>query len=363
MSSSTSRSSAVEKLSGRTEEPVCLAGFDGFVDQILHLVGERTDVDQFQRLEQMSAFGELILEASGKSANVELVPQQTKLGGNGPIMAQALLSLGNAVSYAGALGTPEIHPVFRSFAEDCDRVLSIADPGRTDALEFHDGKLMLGKMQSLKNVTWDRLLEHISRENLLELLRETDLVACLNWTMVPYMNGILEGVAELLPELESRVQLFMDLADPRKRTARHKRAVMERLRDLQEQADVMLGLNEEESEQIAEVLDLSSTPDHTKRAERIRRDLGLSRVVVHPVKTAHVATPDHTASVEGPYTASPEISTGAGDHFNAGYVFGELLGLTPGEALQAGVHCSGYYVRNAAPPSRTELVEFMVERM
>ena len=33
------------------------------------------------------------------------------------------------------------------------------------------------------------------------------------------------------------------------------------------------------------------------------------------------------AFVNGPFTAKPKISTGAGDHFNAGFVIGRLLGL------------------------------------
>ena len=69
---------------------------------------------------------------------------QRKLGGNGPIMANALACLGLHVTYLGCLGYPEIDPVFRDFATRAT-VRSIAEAGHTDALEFDDGKLMLGK--------------------------------------------------------------------------------------------------------------------------------------------------------------------------------------------------------------------------
>ena len=41
--------------------------------------------------------------------------QLTKLGGNGPIMANALASLGLRVTYLGNLGYPNLHPVFPRF--------------------------------------------------------------------------------------------------------------------------------------------------------------------------------------------------------------------------------------------------------
>jgi len=37
-------------------------------------------------------FGQRIVDAAGKSLNIELYPRLEKLGGNGPIMAHALLT-------------------------------------------------------------------------------------------------------------------------------------------------------------------------------------------------------------------------------------------------------------------------------
>ena len=87
--------------------------------------------------------------AAGKSTNIELVNQVTKLGGNGPIMANALASFGIAVTYIGNLGYPTLHPVFEPFAKVAE-VHSIAEPGHTDALEFEDGKIMLGKKHIIR---------------------------------------------------------------------------------------------------------------------------------------------------------------------------------------------------------------------
>src|SRR5438552_10846420 len=128
-------------------------GLDGFVDEIIYAVDKRESAEKFQRLPTISALSGRISAAAGKSTNIELVTQRTKLGGNGPIMANALARLGVKVIYVGALGYPHLHPVFTEFARRAE-VYSIADPGRTDALEFEDGKLMLTKTTSLNEVTW-----------------------------------------------------------------------------------------------------------------------------------------------------------------------------------------------------------------
>jgi len=100
------------------------------------------------RLPTISQLAERLAAAAGRSANVELVSQLTKLGGNGPIMANALASFGLKVTYLWNPRLPEFAPGLCGLANRAE-VHSIAEPGCTDALEFEDGKIMLGKHQSL----------------------------------------------------------------------------------------------------------------------------------------------------------------------------------------------------------------------
>src|SRR6266567_2397920 len=65
----------------------------------------------------IDVFGNKILRAAGQSSNYELVVKQMKLGGNGPIMANALASHGMSVTYIGCVGYPTIHPVFAELAK------------------------------------------------------------------------------------------------------------------------------------------------------------------------------------------------------------------------------------------------------
>ncbi len=83
--------------------PSFVAGFDGFVDTILHAVSERRSSTEYSRLTTLKAFSERILAASGRNMNIEMVPRLTKIGGNGPILAYALAHFDIPVSYIGCL--------------------------------------------------------------------------------------------------------------------------------------------------------------------------------------------------------------------------------------------------------------------
>jgi hypothetical protein len=56
---------------------------------------------------------------------------------------------------------------------------------------------------------------------------------------------------------------------------------------------------------------------------------------------------------------NPKISTGAGDHFNAGFCLGCLLGGDLETNIRLGVANTGYYVREAKSPTLSELSGFV----
>jgi sugar/nucleoside kinase (ribokinase family) len=344
-----------------------VVGLDGFVDEIIAVVDKRHGGDRYDPVRTIAAMGEKIRNAAGESSNYELVVKQRKLGGNGPIMANALACLGLRVTYLGNLGYPDVDPVFRDFATRAE-VRSIAEPGHTDALEFDDGKLMLGKHESLGDVNWDNLVARVGRDEIQRLMDGATLIGMVNWTMLPQMNGIWEKlIAEVLPGggggAGPRRTLFVDLADPEKRTFEDIRNALGYLTRFQRHVDVILGLNLKEASEVSHVLGLPAEPDPEATIERyasaIRRALGIGCVVIHPRRAAAAATESATARFAGPFVQHPMISTGAGDHFNAGFCLGRILGLGLEESLCAGVACSGYYVRTAQSPSAEQLAEFI----
>ena len=352
---------ALQAAAGRPAQLHAFLGLDGFVDEIFHVVDKRESAEKYQRLPLMAQWGDRIRAAAGKSTNIELVRQRIKLGGNGPIMANALASLGLKVSYLGNLGYPNLHPVFADFAKRAE-VSSIAEPGYTDAVEFEDGKVMLGKHQSLREVTWTNLKARFGQDKFAERISAAQFVGFLNWTMYNAMNEIWTAtLAEICPRLTGpRRTLFFDLADPEKRTPGDIAEALKLITQFEKYFDVILGLNEKESSEIGNVLGLD-TKDHSPEGlvhigEQIRARVPVNTVVIHPTHYALAVSAGDSAVVDGPFTSKPLITTGAGDHFNAGFCFGKLLGFANALSVLTGVSTSGFYVRTAKSPAISDLV-------
>lgn len=352
---------ALQANAARATQLNAFIGLDGFVDEIFHVVDKRESAEKYQRLPLMAQWGDRIRAAAGKSTNIEFVRQMTKLGGNGPIMANALASLGLEVCYLGNLGYPNLHPVFADFAKHAE-VSSIAEPGYTDAIEFEDGKVMLGKHESLREVNWANLKARFGQDKFTAKISAANFVGFVNWTMLTAMNEIWTAtLKDICPHLTGpRRTLFFDLADPEKRTPGDIAEALKLIAAFETYFDVILGLNEKESSEIGNVLGID-TRDHSPEGlvnvgVQIRAGVPVNTIVIHPTHYALAISAAGSATVEGPFTPKPLITTGAGDHFNAGFCLGKLLGLDNPLSVLTGVTTSGFYVRTAKSPAISDLV-------
>lgn len=339
-----------------------LVGLDGFVDLIIDVVDKRTGPEAYTRVETIAALGERISRAAGLSSNLELVVRQEKLGGNGPIMANAMIEAGCAVTYIGCLGRPAVHPVFADMAKRCKACYSLCAPGTTDALEFRDGKVMMGKHQSLKEVTYERMLEVVGLDKIRAAWEGSQLIALTNWTMLQEQTEIWKRLHKDMAGVKAPkgAVLFTDLADPEKRAAKEVAEAVRFLKSFRKSHRVVLGVNQKESMEVSAALGLKFKAEEIeKNAVTLRKELDLDGVVIHPTKNAACATEQGSAMLEGPFCQNPKLTTGAGDNFNAGFCTGLMAGLEPQEMLAAGTANSGFYVRNGRSATSKDLVAFL----
>jgi ketohexokinase len=372
---------AADALEGIDDNQVSLdslVGFDGFVDSIIHVVNQRNSMvkDDYERIRTIPEFAARCGSAANRSANLELVVRDTRFGGNGPLLSSALGSLGSSVTYIGAVSLEDdwntVDPIYQPFVDKCARVIPLCPPGRTDALEFDDGKIMLGKPESVQRATWERIKEIVGLENLIEMIDRVSLISVVNWTLVGGVEGIWQGLCdEVFPKLSAdrERKMFIDLSDPAKRTDEDIVRAMKLIEQLQQCIPVTLGLNLAESGRVAGVIGVDVYDDEHNEtlatmvpnaASAIREKLGLDCVVIHQHTGAGAADARGESHwFAGPYTRKPRISTGAGDHFGGGFSFAQMAGLDLGESLAAACGVAGAYVRDASSPSKARLIEFL----
>lgn len=388
--------SALRTAHAKKTLPRAIVGFDGFLDEICQVVDARASArpGDFTPIDTIEEFSERVALAAGRSANLELVVRETRPGGNGPLLAAGLSGLGAKVIYIGCVGsrgdTPAskvvpIHPVFEAFAAKCDRVVAVGPPGRTDALEFTDGKLMLNVPAPLASVTWETVCDRLGgAAKAYEHFADRELLAVVNWSVMPGVDDICRGLMrDVLPRLaahgltsgKSR-RLFVDLSDPAKRSDADVRGALAIIGAMNANIPVTLGLNLAEAERLAEVYHVKESPSPPdpirtsafpelsarvlRLTQALREAVRVSCVVVHPREGAAGADDKGGACwLDGPFTRRPRLSTGAGDHFNAGFAFGRCLELPLEQCLAMAVATSGAYVRDGASPDHVRVASFL----
>ena len=93
--------------------------------------------------------------------------------------------------------------------------------------------------------------------------------------------------------------------------------------------------------------------------EVIRNYCGIQYLVVHLLDGAYAFSGGKQYYIPNKYVEKPLISTGGGDNFNAGLVYGIMMGMDIEQALAAANATSGFYVVNGKSPTPDELKEYI----
>ncbi len=323
-----------------------VVGFDGFVDEMIQVVGERRGPGDWTPLAGIPAFADWARAAAGRSALREIVIHRQDPGGCAINLGDGLAALGVGVDCFATLGDP-IQP---AFAPICSRFRSthpVGDiHGRTLALEFPDGKLMLSAVEPLARLDADLAERAILGAGYPQACARSRLIALTNWTLYPHMTGVWRLLSERVFQALTGIPILLDLVDPTARSEADLRELLRLLPGLAADCPVTLGVNLNEANILARVLGLPLATDDPDRLQSLSRSLtesiGVHEVVIHALR--HAATPNTACS--GPFCEAPRKLTGAGDRFNAGYGAGLMLGLDDGERLTLAAAASGWFVRH-----------------
>jgi hypothetical protein len=355
----------IETLLKGAQQPVyrALVGFDGSVDSLYHVVRVRS-AEKKLPFDDIAQFGRELISRAGLSGGFELAKISVRAGGNAPLMAAALASLGAEVTCVGAMGQPGLHPAYQGLSEAC-RTISVAPEPNTVALEFGDGKIMLGDTESLDALGWDELVSALGLEEIKLLVGQADLLALVNWAEMPKATGLWQGILERvldkggLPDKKRR--FFFDLADFNRRNAEELRPMLALLGRFRAHGQVTLGLNENEARQLEDKLKLARGEKQSIEAlgKKLMEVVDLDCLVIHPREGATIFEKAGISSVPGRLVAKPVLSTGGGDNFNAGFCTGLLNGLTAKDAASFAVMVSSFYVGNGRSPRRADLQSLM----
>lgn len=333
-------------------------GFDGYIDELVRVVQQGDSESGYTFFPSISAFADRLQEAAGKSADLETVTTDIKLGGNAPIMSNALACLGVDTTCIGAMGCPELREVFREMAKRC-HCISLCEPAYTHALEFGDGKVMMANCKPLEDLNWQNIKAYMGLETIVSLFDSCQLIALVNWSGIVGAGDIWDGIrSEVLPLLQNKHRFFFDLCDPSKKSPEDILAAMEKIRKFQAYGTVVLGMNENEALRVAAAVgSRASTAEEAGR--KIYELLPVDAIIVHPIDRCIAVTEAGITVQPGRVVANPRISTGGGDNFNAGFCLGQMLELNIADSMLLGIAVSGCYVQNGCSPDLHQVVRYL----
>ncbi len=296
-------------------------GFDAFIDTIVRLVKDKNK--EFNTIHE---FGEYILNKSSGSFSLESRELITKMGGNMLIMSDALGKLGLKVNCIGSFGKNEVHTAFRGVSQNCT-FYSFADAGTCLAVEFDNGKMMIANMTQLNQSDWSFIKNKIGLEQIIELFQLSDAFCLLNWGEILTSNDLWNGILkEILPQINKPKFSFFDLSDFTKRDTGEIHQAFVLLKEFANKTKLILSLNQNEAKMFYKVIFNESSNDFSWICKKFYNELNIENVIIHSAKKSYGIDKNGTVEVGCFSIENPEILTGAGDNFNAGFLAGKLLG-------------------------------------
>ena len=328
---------------------------DFFIDRF---VTYRSDMKRFSTA--------LAAVTKRKGGNIHGVTQMELRGGNAANTAAALASLGVKVSpiiTTDALGLHLLKFYLKPLGVDFSCVKSDGKVGLTTAIEIAEKEgrvnIMMGDLGSLPDFGPGKLVDKDYAA-----MREADYVGVFNWAATSRFGTDLADTVFRYVKEKGKAKTYFDSGDP----TPNKDNLTKLLRNVVQTPLLdILSVNENEALQYASHLD--------KKAEQLPSRLdnfGVAKECARVLaKHLNGRVDLHTAAFAGSFTKNNEVivptfsvdglrSTGAGDAWNAGNIFGDALRLPDSCRLTLANAVAAYYVSSplAEHPTLSRLIEF-----
>jgi hypothetical protein len=352
----------VFQLNTRKADFSAFLGFDACIDNIVRIVSEKKENNETEYFSASRQFGEFLINLDNKSCGVELQTKLTKTGGNMVITANALGNLGVRVDCVGTFGLPDILPVFRSISENCI-LHTVGETITATALEFNNSKVIMFDPGPYNKLNWKGIKDLIGMDTMKQLLAGKQLISFLNWSEIENSSVIWEGILdEILPSItptEAHPFFFTDFSDCSRRSKEEIRDAVCLLARFRKFFKVHLSLNQNEAALIAKAMDL---PDYVTDKEFVKALFKVCNsdvLVIHRVYDALAYDGVSYEKCDTFFCKHPEILTGGGDNFNAGFCYALFHELSLFQSLLVANAVSGSYVKTGISPDINNLVEFL----
>jgi len=315
---------------------------------------------------EVEQFSQMIAEVASRSGgDIHEVKQIELRGGNAANTAAALATLGAKVYpiiKTSPLGLHMLKFYLEPFGVDLSHVKADGEIALTTAFELtHRGEkvnIMMGDQGSLPNFGPKDLIEDD-----FQLLREADYVCVFHWAALTQGTELAENVFRYVKK-KGKAKTYYDTGDPSPNKDDIPKLVKKVL--VGKIVDIF-GVNENEAFMYASQLN--------PKVKRLRKKLEHHELAKKcaQILAKHISARIdlHTSAFAGSFTKENEVvvpafkvpalwSTGAGDAWNAGNIFGDALGLPGSCRLTLANAVAAYYISSptAEHPTLSRLIEF-----
>ena len=330
--------------------------------QNLNLVGSVVVLNDFflDRIVKISDIEKIYRQIAEKSkfgGSIRGISQKDLKGGNATNVAYALARLGCPVTLITVADKASATLLKETFSEFQKTSLFVIEgkPGRTTALEFHNGSeivnIMLSDLGDNENFGPERLGP---KEQ--EVIKKSDAVIVTNWAS----NEKGTELCKFVFEKSSRALHFLDPADIQTRSDEFKKAIGE----LDPFLD-SLCINENECNILLNQFGLEAISGMEETKKLI---LNLSKKVsvsidLHVSSGAYWSNGKEVDFAKS-FPTEPNFITGAGDVWDAANIVGYLANLDPYERLIFANGASSLYIGNpqGIPPTLNDVLALVSKK-